>query len=199
MAENKKENKTSQSQVKGIRVLDLAYMALFAALMAICSWITIPSGIPFTLQTFGVFMAVALLGGKRGTISISLYVLMGIIGLPVYSGFKAGVGHLLGMTGGYIWGFIASALVMWAMMNIKPKNKVVANVYKIFTMLVGLFVCYALGTAQFMYLYLQKNGAGSATLAMCLGWCVIPYILPDCIKIALAFILSERLKRYIPE
>ena len=199
MTENTKENKTSQSQVKGFRVLDLAYMALFAALMAICSWITIPSGIPFTLQTFGVFMAVALLGGKRGTLSISLYVFMGIIGLPVFSGFKAGIGHLLGMTGGYIWGFIVSALVMWAMMNIKPKNKMVANIYKIFTMLVGLFVCYALGTIQFMNLYLQKNGAGSATLAMCLGWCVIPYILPDCIKIALAFILSERLKRYIPE
>lgn len=72
------------------KTIDMAYIALFAVLMAVCSWISIPAVVPFTLQTFGVFVAVSVLGGKRGTLAVVLYLLMGIVGLPVFAGFSGG-------------------------------------------------------------------------------------------------------------
>ena len=92
------------------KTIDMAYIALFAVLMAVCSWISIPAVVPFTLQTFGVFVAVSVLGGKRGTLAVVLYLLMGIVGLPVFAGFSGGLGVLLGSTGGYIIGFVFTAL-----------------------------------------------------------------------------------------
>ena len=83
-----------------------AFTALTAAIIAVCAWITVPGPVPFTMQTFGVFLALRLLGGKRGSISVALYILLGAAGLPVFSGFKAGIGVLIGPTGGYILGFI---------------------------------------------------------------------------------------------
>ena len=83
-----------------MKTRDVAYIGMFAALMAICSWISIPTTVPFTLQTMGVFTAVGLLGGKRGTTAVLVYILMGAIGLPVFSGFTGGMGILFGSTGG---------------------------------------------------------------------------------------------------
>lgn len=86
--------------------MDLAYTALGAVLIAVCSWITIPMAVPFTMQTFAVFLTLSLLGGRRGTAAIAAYVLLGAVGLPVFSGFSGGFGVLLGATGGYIAGFV---------------------------------------------------------------------------------------------
>lgn len=94
------------------KTYDLAYIAIFAVLIAICSWISIPMTVPFTLQTFGVFMAVGVLGGKRGSLAVLVYILLGVIGVPVFAGFSGGLGILLNNTGGYIIGFLFSALVM---------------------------------------------------------------------------------------
>ena len=176
---------------KRIRTVDLAYMALFAALMAICSWISIPATVPFTLQTFGVFLAVSVLGGKRGTLAVAVYLLMGMIGLPVFAGFQGGIGCLLGTTGGYIIGFLLSALVMWAMEKL-PGNR---TWMLTLSMVVGLVVCYAFGTAWFMYVYAQKSGA--IGLMTALGWCVFPFVIPDLVKIALARIVTRRLSKAI--
>ena len=96
------------------KAYDLVLIALFAALMALCAWVTVPYAVPFTMQTFGVFLALLLLGGKRGTICMAVYLLLGAVGLPVFSGFRGGVGALVGSTGGYLVGFIVSALLMWA-------------------------------------------------------------------------------------
>ena len=85
---------------------DMALVALMTALMAICSWISIPTTVPFTLQTLGVFLACALLGGKRGSLAVFVYLLLGALGLPVFAGFSGGAGALLGSTGGYILGFL---------------------------------------------------------------------------------------------
>ena len=97
------------------KTYDIVYIAVFAVIMAICSWISIPAAVPFTLQTFGVFIAVGILGGKRGTLSVLVFILLGAIGVPVFAGFSGGIGVLAGTTGGYIIGFLFSALVMWAM------------------------------------------------------------------------------------
>ena len=105
---------TSKTRTR-LRTVDLAYAALFAVLLMVCAWINIPLTVPFTLQTFGVFAALGTLGGRRGTLAILAYLLLGLVGLPVFSGFQGGPGVLLGTTGGYILGFLASALLYWGM------------------------------------------------------------------------------------
>lgn len=173
------------------KTLDMVYIGLMACLMAICSWISIPTVVPFTLQTMGVFLAVGLLGGKRGSLAVLVYILLGAVGLPVFSGFKGGIGALLGTTGGYIVGFLASALVMWGMEKAFGKAKWVLPV----SMVLGLIACYAIGTAWFMVVYARNTGAvGMMTV---LGWCVFPFIIPDLLKIALALFLTKALKRFV--
>lgn len=174
------------------KTYDMVYIAIFAVLMAICSWISIPMAVPFTLQTFDVFMAVGILGGKRGTFAVLIYIILGAIGVPVFAGFSGGIGVLLSSTGGYIIGFLFSALVMWGMETLWGKKPVV----QILSMIVGLIVCYALGTIWFMIIYARDTGA--VGLGTVLGWCVIPFIIPDLVKIALAYVLSRRFRNYVP-
>ena len=176
---------------KRISVYDLVMVALFAALIAVCAWVTIPGSVPFTLQTMGVFLAVGLLGGKRGTAAVLVYILLGAVGMPVFSGFSGGVGRLLGTTGGYIIGFLVAALAMWALEAIFGRAKWVLPV----SMLLGLLLCYAFGTVWFLVLYTQTKGAISVVSV--LSMCVIPFILPDLMKIALALLLTNRLGRFI--
>ena len=174
-----------------LSVRDMTYIALFAVVMAICSWISIPSVVPFTLQTFGVFLAVGVLGGKRGTLAVLIYILLGCVGLPVFAGFTGGIGILLGSTGGYIVGFLFTALVMWAMERL-PGNPTLVSVA---SMVLGLIVCYAFGTVWFMLVYARTTGPVGVWTA--LGWCVIPYIIPDLAKVALALIVGRRLRAAI--
>ena len=166
------------------RTRDIAYIAVFVALMAICSWISIPTAIPFTLQT-------GLLGGRRGTLAVLAYILLGAVGAPVFAGFSGGLGVLLRSTGGYIIGFLFTALIMWSMERFLGSSPWVLGV----SMVLGLLACYAFGTVWFMYIYMRDTGAVS--LAAALGWCVIPFIFPDLVKAALALFLTTRLRRYV--
>ena len=170
-----------------IRTVDMAYIAMFAVLIAVCSWISVPAAVPFTMQTFGVFLAVSVLGGKRGTLAVVLYLLMGLVGLPVFAGFSGGAGVLLGSTGGYIVGFVFLALVMWAMERLAERRIWMAAL----SMVLGLLVCYAFGTAWFMLVYARTTGPVGLWTA--LGWCVLPYIPVDLVKMALALTIRKRL------
>ena len=172
---------------KNFRTIDLVYIALGAVLITICSWISIPTTVPFTMQTFAVFFVLSALGGRRGTVSIIVYVLLGAFGVPVFAQFASGIGILLGSTGGYIVGFIFMGLVYWLIVRFLGKKLWV----EILAMVIGLAVCYSFGTVWFMIVYAKANGAvGIATV---LAWCVIPFILPDLIKLGLALALSRRL------
>lgn len=173
------------------KTYDMAYIAVFAVLMAVCSWISIPTTVPFTLQTFGVFMAVGVLGGKRGSLSVLVYILLGAVGVPVFAGFSGGIGVIFNSTGGYIVGFLLAALIMWGMEKILGKKPAV----QILSMVLGLIGCYALGTMWFMVVYARNTGA--VGLGTVLGWCVIPFIIPDLVKIALAFVISRRVRKYV--
>ncbi len=167
----------------------MAYIALFAVVMAVCSWISIPTEVPYTLQTFAVFLAVGVLGGKRGTTAVLVYILLGAVGVPVFAGFTGGLGILLNNTGGYIIGFLFSALLMWLMEDLLGRRLWVLAV----SMVLGLAVCYTFGTAWFLMVYARNSGG--IGLGAALGWCVIPYILPDLVKIALALTLTRTLRR----
>ena len=175
--------------MKNMKVLDLVYMAIGAVLIAVCSWISIPTAVPFTLQIFAVFFVLGLLGGRRGLISIIVYILLGAVGVPVFSGMTGGIAKLIGMTGGYIISYIFMALVYWLAEHFFGTRLVV----RILSMLAGLLVCYAFGTAWFMVVYAQQSG--SIGLWTALTMCVIPFILPDLAKMVLALLLSSRLKK----
>ena len=189
--EAEKEEITMEAVRQRSKTYDLVYVSIFVVLIAICSWISIPFTVPVTLQTFGVFIAVGLLGGKRGTLAVLVYILMGAIGLPVFSGFTGGIGILAGTTGGYIVGFLFSALLMWGMEKLFGRNmKVLAG-----SMILGLIACYAVGTFWFMTVYAASTGpVGILTV---LGWCVFPFIIPDIAKIVLALVLTKRLSGVI--
>ena len=174
-----------------INVRSMCYVGVFAALMAVCSWIAVPTAVPFTLQTLGVFLAVGLLGGKLGTAAVVVYVLLGAFGLPVFANFSGGAGVLLSNTGGYIIGFIFSALFMWAREHLLGRRTWVLLV----SMLAGLVICYAFGTAWFMLLYMRTTGP--VGLVTVLGWCVFPFVLPDLLKILLAMTITARLRPYV--
>ncbi|NCB92451.1 MAG: biotin transporter BioY [Clostridia bacterium] len=175
---------TTMSRTK---TYDMVYIAVLAVIIAICSWISIPTTVPFTLQTFAVFLSVGILGGKRGTFTVLIYILLGAVGVPVFAGFSGGMGILLGQTGGYIVGFLGSALVMWGLEKVIGRKTWALAVQ----MAAGLIVCYAVGTAWFMVVYARTTGV--VGLGTVLGWCVIPFIIPDVIKIVLALVLSKRL------
>ncbi len=177
--------RTSKTAERG-KTYDMAYIAVFAVLMAICSWISIPTVIPFTLQTFAVFLAVIVLGGKRGTMSVIVFVLLGAVGVP---GFTRGPHIIMGNTGGYIIGFILAALLMWLMERLFGRKTWVLAV----SMLLGMVTCYVFGTIWFMVVYMRTTGPVGVTAV--LGWCVIPFIIPDLVKAALALFLGQALRR----
>lgn len=174
-----------------ISVRDMALAALGAALIAVCSWISVPallpSGVPFTLQTFAVCLLAALYGWKLGLWTVGCYLLLGAVGLPVFAGFQGGVGALLGVTGGYLVGFLFTALVVGlAADKLGRKLPMLLG-----SMVLGLALCYAFGTLWFLRVYTSSRGPIGVGAA--LGLCVVPYLLPDAVKLALAALLTGRL------
>ena len=170
---------------------DLVLISLFAALIAVCAWIAIPTTVPFTMQTFGVFFAFGVLGCRRGTLAVLVYLLLGAVGLPVFSGGNAGLGAIFGTTGGYMVSWLLMGPILWAAERAFGK-KTWASVLG---MIAGLAVCYALGTVWFMAVYARQTGPVGLWTA--LWWCVIPFILPDLFKIGLAAVLCRRLSGFV--
>lgn len=189
------QNTPRRAAGKG-KVYDMAYIAVFTVLIAICSWISIPTLIPFTLQTFAIFLSVLVLGGKRGTIAVVLYLLLGLIGVPVFAEFSAGPQVLFGSTGGYLVGFILAALIMWLAERLflkdHPRDRR-ATLVQVVSMFLGMLACYTVGTIWFMVVYLRDTGAIGLTTV--LGWCVIPFLIPDIAKCALALTVANMLRK----
>ena len=161
----------------------LAYGAICVALIAVCSWISIPTTVPFTMQTFAIFLAAALLPVGQAALVLVAYLLLGAINLPVFAGFSSGLSAILGPTGGYLVGFLPTAIIFGLFYK---KGGLLWNILGI---CLGLVACYALGTAWFMYKYTGGIGLGAA-----LNLCVVPFIIPDLVKGFLAVLLASRLK-----
>ena len=143
--------------------------------------------VPFTLQTFAVFLTLGLLGGRLGTLAVTVYLLLGAVGLPVFAGFHGGLGAFLGATGGYLVGFLFTALTMWGAERWLGKS---APVF-LGSAVVGQILCYLFGSVWYYAVYTSSSGpVGMFTV---LGWCVFPFLLPDAVKLALAWLLSRRL------
>lgn len=176
----------------GRKTLDMVYIALMAVLISVCAWISVPvSDVPFTMQTFGVFCALGLLGGRRGTAAVLVYLLMGAVGLPVFSGFSGGLGRVLGPTGGYMIGFLFAGLVYWLISSLFG-----SGLWSMASgMAAGCVVYYAFGTAWYVLVY--ARGSGSIGVGAALMKCVVPYLIPDALKLALAVTLTRLLPGHV--
>ena len=174
------------------KTYDLAYIAIFAVLIAICSWISISDDSAVYITDILVYLWLLVCLVEREAACCTGLHFTWSYWCSRIAGFSGGLGILLNNTGGYIIGFLFSALVMWAMESLWGKKPVI----QILSMVVGLIVCYAMGTIWFMVVYTRTTGAvGIGTV---LGWCVIPFIIPDLVKIALAFVLSRRVRKLVP-
>lgn len=177
--------------ISRINVRSMCCTAMMAVIIVLCSWLTIPAAVPFTMQTFGVAAALNLLGGKRGTAAFVIYLLLGVIGLPVFHGFNSGPGVLFGVTGGYLTGFLLMGLAFW-LITWRLGNGLAV---RIAAFSVGVILLYIFGTAWYIILFAVKGSPVS--IAAALASCVLPFIVPDIAKIALSFVIAERLKPYI--
>ena len=166
----------------------MAQAALMAAVTCVLAPLAIPIGpVPISLTTLAVYFSLYLLGGRWGTVSCLVYVLLGAAGLPVFSGFTGGLGKLAGPTGGYIIGFLPMALLAgWAISRFQSRWLHLAG------MAAGTAVCYALGTLWFCFV------SGSAPLAA-LSLCVFPFIPGDLAKMAAALLLGPAIRRRLTQ
>lgn len=170
---------------------ECAYIALAVSLITVCAWISIPVGaVPVTLQTFAVCFAGAIFGGRRGVLAVLVYVLMGLVGIPVFAGFKAGTVALFGPTGGYIFGFFFASLVPALAKRIPVKQAVARCALLYAANIFGLAACYFFGTVWFVLMY-------QCSVGYALTLCVVPFILPDLVKLFFAAFLAVKLERYL--
>ncbi len=165
-------------------IRSMTHISVMSVVITICAWLTVPAAVPFTMQTFGVFFALLFSGGKKGTAAIALYLILGAVGLPVFSGFSGGIGHILGATGGYMLGFLITGFIYILFEKIGKSTKLA-----VFSLILGLLACYAFGTLWFS---IYKDGM---SFLPALSVCVLPFIVPDLVKLALAVILTRRLKK----
>lgn len=169
----------------------MALIALMAAVTCILGPLSLAipiSPVPISFTNLAVYFTIYVLGTKKGTISYLIYLLLGLVGLPVFSGFSGGAGKLFGPTGGYLIGFIFMALICGIFIEKWP-----AKLYLHFVgMILGTAVCYLFGT---IWLAFQANMDFSAALAA--G--VIPFIPGDLVKIVIALlagpVIRKQLKR----
>ena len=164
------------------KTYDIVYIAVFAVIMAICSWISIPTAVPFTLQTFGVFVAVGVLGGKRGTLSILVFILLGAIGVPVFAGFSGGVQNLIGPTGGFIISFPIMAYVIGLCVEHRKKKGMF-----VLMLILGTVLNYVIGVAMFCIIMNSSVMTGITA-------CVLPFIPTAIIKAVVAALLGLQIR-----
>ena len=169
-------------------VAQMVNIALFAAIITVCSQITIklPTAVPVTLQTAGVCMAAALLGPLGGTASVAVYIMLGAFGLPVFSGFSGGIGHIYGPTGGFIMGFLPAAFLTGLIVK-RYGNRLISLIP---AMISGVAVCYLTGCLW----YAVTTGVSLKATFLA---CVLPFIRPDAVKIVLSALVCRRLAKHI--
>ena len=193
---------SSRSKASGNRafIYDLVLISVSAALITVTSWVSIPLGpVPFTLQTMGILAVMLACGGRRGTISVLVYLLMGFCGVPVFAGFKGGAAALTGPTGGFLIGFVLAAMAYWLLEKMIV-GRLMTSVLKtwIFGVLNSVVfeaVMYVTGVIWFMTVYAVRTEP--VGLSAVLSWCVIPFIIPDIVKLIVAVVIGERARKIV--
>lgn len=171
------------------KTLRITMIGLFTAILCVLAPISVPLGfttVPISLATFAVMLCGSILGSKRGFLSVGIYLLLGMVGVPVFAGYTAGVQKLVGPTGGYLVGFLILAYVTgWC--TEKFNNNKYMNVMG---MVIGLVLVYLFGSIWFVTL-------NHVTFGQALELCVIPFLPGDAIKIIGAAVLCYPLRKQI--
>ncbi len=175
--------------MKKFTTRDIIVCALMSAVMCVCSMFTIPTGlISVTLSVFGVLISAVILGRKRAVIATAVFILLGAVGLPVFSGMRGGLGMLAGPTGGFIWSYIPMAFIVGL-----ASDKAVGGFrlpIVIAACFAGAALCDALGAVQ--YKFVMGTGFGAA-----FGACFAPFILLDCAKGLVAAALGVKIRKIL--
>lgn len=171
------------------KIKNLTVIALMAAILCILGPLTIPIGVvPITFINLAIFIIIYILGMKKATISYLIYLLIGLIGIPVFSGFRGGVQKLMGPTGGFLLGFILMIIISGLVIDKFSSNKIIC----IIGMIVSIWVVYLCGTLWLSY-------SANLPLPVAFAKGVIPFILEDIVKIVIAAvagpILSGRIAK----
>lgn len=162
----------------------MAKVALMAAVMCILGPLSIQIGpIPISFTNLVIYFSIYLLGTWKGTLSYLVYMLLGLIGLPVFSGGQGGIPKLFGVTGGYIFGFIFTAIISGIFIEKWKDN----SPLHFLGMTLGTAVCYGFGTVWFVVLTKSTFWG-----ALCV--CVFPFILGDVIKMLVAVLLGTKIR-----
>lgn len=169
---------------KKLSINEMCQVGIFVAIVIVCAQISIPMpyGVPMTLQTFAILLAGTILGPKKGTIVALIYVLLGTIGVPVFTGFTGGIGIIFGRTGGFILAFPFMALA--AGIGTKKKN----IFWLLFWLVIGTIILFTSGLLMFSFITSQP-WLVSFTLV------VAPFIPTEIIKIALVVVLGKVIKK----
>ncbi len=186
-------------QIQGKRLRFFTKCAVFTALLAVIAPFSINIGpVPISLATFAIYLASAVLGCEGGVFSVIAYLLLGAVGIPVFSGFSGGLQKLIGPTGGYLIGYIFLALTVGFISDRlsgaafkEGWKKKLRPVFNVLGMVIGTAVLYAFGTAWFMFI--TGNSLGSS-----MTMCVIPFLAGDTVKIIAAAAVCEFLRAAIP-
>lgn len=162
------------------QVYPLAMTAVMAAVTCVLGPMSISIGpIPISFTNLAIYLSLYLLGWKRGSVSFLVYLLIGMVGMPVFSGYSGGFGKLFGPTGGYILGFLPMAVIAgWIIDHSRSRLAHMGG------MILGTAVCYALGTAWFCV-------QAGYTVGAALGLCVIPFVPVDLVKMVIAMMLGS--------
>ena len=181
-------------------IYDLVLISISAALITVCSWISIPFGpVPFTLQTMAILAVMLTCGGRRGTLAILVYLALGLCGVPVFAGFKGGVASFAGPTGGFLIGFIFAGLLYWLLEKLIFKRLMTGTVktyiYGALNSVLFELVLYCIGVIWFMTVYAAQTGP--VGLATVMSWCVLPFIIPDIAKLTTAVLIGERARKLV--
>ena len=172
------ENKKSSS------TRTVVFTGMFVAVLAVLSQMAIPmpSGVPVTLQTFAVALTAYVLGWKMGVAATAVYILLGAVGVPVFANFSGGFDKLVGMTGGFIWGFLF--MVLLCGLGLKQKNKGLLIVLSA----AGLAICHLLGIFQFMAVMDMEFVPAAMAVS-------VPYLVKDVVSVVLAYFVALAVRR----
>ena len=168
----------------------ISYISMCVALLSISAWLVIPFPVSITLQTMVLFLIAFISDWKDSLLAVGLYLLLGCLGAPIFSGFSGGLGVLLGYTGGYLLAFPFMVLIIGGFKQWLGNSRSI----QILSSSIALLVCYTMGSGWYYFNYTSSSGTMSPLLLLSI--CVIPFLLPDLLKLTLAILLADKILKF---
>jgi len=181
--ENHNQSQARRREKLSLTAGEIALVGLFVAIICVCAQISIPVSVPITLQTFAVMLTLGLLNEKKAFFAVLSYLILGAVGVPVFAGFRGGISAFFSPTGGFLIGLLFMPILHYVFCKARGKSRRA----RVISLTLGLILCFALGTLWFCTV--ANVGAVEGITV-----CVLPFILPEAVKMLLAVYLSEKIR-----